>query len=59
MEWEAQKQRIFEHFGLAPRSPAQTATPEPHGGNTFGGGSALLGHRPSGVRDWAPRRDQG
>lgn len=41
MEWEAQKQRIFEHFGLVPRSAAQTTTPEPR--NTFSGGLSAFG----------------
>lgn len=43
MEWEAQKQRIFEHFGLAPRNatPAIGATQSDFGNSTFGGLSAF------------------
>ncbi|KAF8543439.1 Nup93/Nic96-domain-containing protein [Trichophaea hybrida] len=37
-EWEAQKQRIFEHFGLAPKS-----SPAPGNGDAFSGGMSAFG----------------
>lgn len=45
MEWEAQKQRIFEHFGLAPRSaaPAPGTAQSDFGNSTFGGGLSAFG----------------
>lgn len=43
MEWEAQKHRIFEHFGLAPRSavPVPGVAQSDVGNSTFGGLSAF------------------
>lgn len=45
MEWEAQKQRIFEHFGLAPRNatPAIGTAQSDLGNSTFGGGLSAFG----------------
>lgn len=49
IEWEAQKQRIFEHFGLTPRnSTAPGATADP-GHNTFNGGLSAFGASSFGV----------
>lgn len=46
MEWEAQKQRIFEHFGLAPRTAAASAggaQADTFGNSTFNGGLSAFG----------------
>ncbi|KAG0133492.1 Nup93/Nic96-domain-containing protein [Tuber indicum] len=44
MEWEAQKQRIFEHFGLAPRSAvAAGGSPADLRASGFGGGLSAFG----------------
>ena len=45
IEWEAQKQRIFEHFGLAPRSAAAAAGSSPADlrASGFGGGLSAFG----------------
>lgn len=42
-EWEAQKQRIFEHFGLAPRAPAGAGAGSAGGAGGAGGGPAFNG----------------
>jgi nuclear pore complex protein Nup93 len=39
-EWEAQKQRIFEHFGLAPKS---SPVPGADNGGAFSGGMSAFG----------------
>ena len=44
IEWEAQKQRIFEHFGLAPRSAAAAgSSPVDLRASGFGGGLSAFG----------------
>ena len=41
-EWDAQKQRIFEHFGLAPKSaPSSAAAPAFNGGMSAFGASSF------------------